>query len=542
MKRLSFLLVTLVACGGTQESVNQPAASGAGGPAAPTKASASGDVSFDVPVTKLEGVLWEPLAIDAPGMPLVDAKRAIPIEKQRALVTNAKDPVVKQAQAAVLTTMLYRESKNDKAKEEEKWKEARQLLLDVWQQVGDANVDEITAHLLGCLQLRLKDYAGAEKAWAKLVELSPKEKELPLYKAWLAYAQLKQYKTAEAVATVGNEKLDDKQVELAYFAAWAKFRAGDGAGAMQALGLAVKGWGGNAKRDQLETEAVLMATRTSVTADQAMQMISTTLVQDSSAKAKQQHTYELFTKLGISGYGLAGRWADGVVTLDKAVALGPDIVPVPDMPVIRYQQADFTVRLDDPEAAAKYARQAVEALAKCGDKCSAGARADNLLGLYLMGRLFHNLYATANDKRFYQPTHDLYELTVDKLDAANGAQAKKDIKTLETTLKNMKKGAGTHDRGAIGALLGRHNSEIQTCYENVIGSNPKLSGTLTLVLESDQTGAIKGAASEPAAGAQGLAAVAGCAVEHAKQWKLPQRGMAGNTRIKISYSLSLKKS
>ena len=41
-------------------------------------------------------------------------------------------------------------------------------------------------------------------------------------------------------------------------------------------------------------------------------------------------------------------------------------------------------------------------------------------------------------------------------DPALQAQAQKDAKILETTLKNTKAGTGTHDKGAIGALLARH--------------------------------------------------------------------------------------
>jgi len=534
MKRLSFLLVTLVACGGTPENVNQPAAT-PGNPATPTKPTASGDVSFELPVVEIKGVVYEPEGLEVPGMPLVNAKRAIPLDKQRALVASTKDPVVKQAQAAVLTTMLYLESKNAKDKEKDKWNEARQLLRDIWQQVGDKAVDEITAHLLGCLEIRLGDWAGAEKAWAKLVELTPKDKEAPSYRAWLAYTQLKQFKTAEAMASIGTDKLDEKELELAYFTAWAKWRAGDGAGAWQAINVAAKGWGQNLKRESLERDVLLIAARSPTTVDQAAATVTSVMT-----KSKQQQ-YELLAKLGLSGYGVSGRWTDGITALDKAVALATDAVPLADMPVIRYQQADFTVRLDDPDSAAKYAKQAVEALGKCGDKCTPRDRADTLLGIYLMGRLFHNLYATANDKRFYQATHDLYDLTAPLLDTANQTQAKRDIKTLETTLKNIKPSAGTHDRGAIGALLGRHNEEVRTCYEAALGSNPKLGGTITLTLESDATGVIKGAASEPAPGAAGLAAIAGCVVDHAKQWKLPKRGMAGNTRIKSSYTFSVKK-
>ena len=222
MKSLSFLLVTVVACGGTQGSVNNEPVVPVTGLATAARPTASGDVSFEVPVTEIKGVVYEPTALDRPGMPLVDPKRPIPLDKQRALVQNTKDPVQKQAQAAVLATMLYRESKNNKPKEKELLADARQVLRDVAQQAGDKAVDEITLRLLGSYELILEDYPAAEKAWIALIDRDTKAKETketPYNRAWLAYAQLKQFKTADALATVSTEKLDDKQPELAYFTA-----------------------------------------------------------------------------------------------------------------------------------------------------------------------------------------------------------------------------------------------------------------------------------------------------------------------------------
>ena len=112
--------------------------------------------------------------------------------------------------------------------------------------------------------------------------------------------------------------------------------------------------------------------------------------------------------------------------------------------------------------------------------------------------------------------------------------------TLEKTLKNTKAGSGTHEKQAIGVLMQRHSQEVQACYEDALAANPKLAGTLTVTLESDATGDIKGVATDPKAGVADLSAVAGCAAGYAKSWKLPKRGMAGSTRIKLVYQLSKK--
>jgi tetratricopeptide (TPR) repeat protein len=496
---------------------------------------ASGDVSFEIPPYEIKGVVLEPEALGRPGMPLVEAKKKTTLEKQRALVQSTTNAVGKQAQAAILATMLYLDSKNNKGNEKALLSDARQVLRDVAQQVGDKAIDEITLRLLGSYELLLEDYPAAEKAWQTLIEKDPKSKEMAYNRAWLAFAQLKQFKNAEALASIGGDKLDDKQPELAYIAAWARWRNGDNPGAWQAITVAAKGWGQSGNRDELERDLLMFAGRARVSFDQAVALLT------GLGRNKLQQ-YELVAKLALTGYGAIGRWSDGVAALEKAIQVAGDAVPPNDRPVIRYSQADFTVRLDAPDVAAKYAKQAIEALGPCGDKCSDRDKTDTVQGVYLMGRLFHILYATANDSRYYQPAHDLYGLTIPMLsDPAGRTQAEKDAKILETTLRNTKVGTGTHDKGALGALLGRHNPEVEGCYELGLQANPKLGGTVTVHLESDAGGAIKGVTTEPRAGKADLAAIAGCVEEHAKQWKLTKRGMPGGTRIKMSYTLAVKK-
>jgi hypothetical protein len=540
MKPVLVLLVTLAACAAPQ--AEEPYRAAPGPAPTPAKASASGDVSVDIPAIEIKGAVHEPEALGRPGMPLVEAKRKTTIEKQRAAIQAAKDPVTKQAQAAVLATMLYLESKNNKAKERELLIDARQVLRDVAQQAGDKAIDEITLRLLGSYELLLDDYPAAEKAWQTLIDKDndpknkEKDKDAPYNHAWLGYALLKQFKNAEALAAVAGQKLDEKQPELAYVIAWAKWRTGDRAGAWQALTTAAKGWGQNANREELERDMMMFAARGGIPLAQAADLVINVL-----AKAKLQQ-YELIAKLGLAGYGSSGRWNDGIAALDKAVEVAGADVPPNDRPVIRYQQADFTVPLDTPDVAAGYAKQTLEALQACGAKCADKDKADTITRIYLMGRLFHILYATANDKRYYEPAHDLYAATIPLLsDAAAKTQAQKDSKVLETTFKNIKVGTGTHDKDALKLLLGRHDPEIEACYGVALGANPKLGGTITMNLESDASGAIKGVQTEPRAGAAGLSAVAGCASDHAKQWKLPRRGMPGNTRIKMTYTLSVKK-
>ncbi|HEY0250398.1 MAG TPA: hypothetical protein VGC41_02685, partial [Kofleriaceae bacterium] len=171
MKQLAGLVATLaMACGGG--TAEGPKAT-TGGTSSGTKPGAAGDVSFDVPGIEIKGVYFEPEALGRPGMPLVEAKRAVTIEKQRQVVTSTKDPVQREAQAAILATMLYKKSKDAQGEEQKKLlEEARQTLRDAATASAD-KVDEITLRLLGSYELMLGDYPAAEKAWGKLVEIAP---------------------------------------------------------------------------------------------------------------------------------------------------------------------------------------------------------------------------------------------------------------------------------------------------------------------------------------------------------------------------------
>lgn len=532
-KSLALAVAGLVACGGPEKGPEGPATGGAGPTAKPT---GPGDVSFEIQQQEIKGLLFEPEALGSPGMPLVDAKRKTTIEKQRQTFEKTKDPVQKEAHAAILATMLYRKAKDAKGDEQTKlWTDARQVLRDAAQVSGD-KVDEITLRLLGSYELLLGDFAAAEKAWGALVAKAPKDKDLLINKAWWAYSLLKQFKNADALAAVGTDSIE-KVPELAYVAAWARWRTGDNPGAWTAILAAAKTWGTMPGKDALDRDILLFAGRTGMSLDATVSALTPVY-----GKGSDQQ-YELLAKLGLQAYQFAGRWSDGVAALDKAIKTAGAKVPVNDRPVIRYTQADYTVRLDDPVSAAKFAKEAIDALPACGTKCSDKDKYNIVYSVYIMGRLFHILYATAHDDRYYQPAHDLYAMSVPKLtmDDAVRKQAQTDADTLEKTFKAMKAGVGTHDKGALGALLGRHNQEVQACYEHALGANPKLGGTLNVELESDQTGVIKGVATEPKGGMEGMSAVASCVGNRAKSWKLPTRAQAGSTRIKISYALGLRK-
>jgi hypothetical protein len=166
-----------------------------------------------------------------------------------------------------------------------------------------------------------------------------------------------QQKDAVVLAIVTAEPLSDQQPELAYVAAWTKWRAGDGAAAWEAILTAMKGWGENAGRDVVERDVLLFAGRTKVAFAAAMPRVLEAL----NAKQPAQQ-FNVLAKLGNESYLYAGRWTDGIAAIEEALKVPGAQISANDRAYLRYTQADFTVRLDTPDVAAKYAKQAIAAL------------------------------------------------------------------------------------------------------------------------------------------------------------------------------------
>lgn len=545
-KAAAAVLVLTFGCGGG--AAEQPAASTA--VASGTVASGTGDLMFEISAIAVKGTAFEPEAMTDSGMALVEAKhktilRSTPkpptkaeLDKQRAAYASAKDRVQKQTQAAVLATLLYLKSKEATPDERSALlKDAREVLHDAATAAG-ARVDEMTLRLLGSYELINGDYAAAEKAWHALVAKAPTDRDAPVHRAWWVYSLLRSHRNADALAAVADQVLSEKQPELAYAAAWAKWRSGDGAGAWQAIVTAAKGWGANPGNDVLHREVLLFAGRTGASVDDAVTQLSPLYGQTGDRQ------YALLAALGQTSYPSAGRWADAVAALDKAAALGSGNVPAKDLPMLRYQQAEYTVRLDDPAASVARAKQALAALPGCGPQCSDADKTNLLEGTYHIARLFHILYATANDVRYYLPAHELYAAVVPLLSTSDQLrqQALRDASNLEGSYKAMKPEAGTHDKAAVDAVLARRSSEIQACYESGLAANAKLGGTLVVIVEFDHTGVMKGVATEPQPGVADMAMVAGCVQARTKTWTLPKRangtGPSGVTRVKLSYSMA----
>jgi tetratricopeptide (TPR) repeat protein len=524
---LSTSIITLVACGG---STGKPGATTPGSATADSSISGGADLVIEVNANPLVGLRFVPEALNRPGMPLVESKKKQPVDKQRIAIDKEKDPENREVLAQVLATTLYQTAKAEKepAKQTPLFDDARAVLKQAVEKNGGKAVDPVTLQMLGVFALIKGDFAGAEQAYEALVTLNPKAKDISVSKTWWAHALLAQNKNAAAAAVVKDIATFD-DAELAYVAAWARYRTGDGAGSMKAITAAVKGWKNSESRKSVDNDFLRIAGRSNVPFEDTVA---------ATASIGNKDDYPLMFQLSQS-YSFGGRYKDAIAAIEKAIAAGGAKTPKNDIPKLRWLQTEASLRLDEPEQSAKFGKQTLDALTACGDACTAEDKKDLLAAVRQVGQRFHSVYATSQDARYYQPARDLYAAVASAGDGSD--ELAKLAKQIDTTKATAKPGNGTHDKDVVASIVGLHAQEVQACYEAQLAGSPAIGGGIILTMEVDDKGAVTGASSNPAAGGADMAAVAGCIIDRARSWRLPSRGKPGVTRINAKFELSAKK-
>ena len=524
---LSFALVA--GCGGGA-STEAAAAS-----TTPT-ASATTDLTLELDAKSLAGWVFAPDALTRPGMPLVEPKKKVTIEKARANYAKAK-PDERETFAQILATLLYTASKTetDATKEKALFAEAAKALTETRAALGDKTTD-VTLRMVGVYDLIVGDYAGAESAYADLHKILAADKKNAAdakdVSTWLAWAQLKQNKHAEAAKTLGDATPSKDEPERDYVLAWTKWEAGDGAGAWAAIQAAVKNWKSASTKPAVDRDLLIIAARSGAPVAEQIAVVH----ELAGGKRSDEYT-KLYTLHTANVF--AGRYADGSALIDAAIAAAGDTVPKNDPPKMRFQQGEYALRLGKVDAVASFVDQALKSLTACGTACTPADASELVKSSTNVANLFYTVFATAEDPRFFQPAHDIYAaISANATDALAKADANKLSTQLDETKKRAKPGIGTSDKTATTPFLRIHDQEVQACYESGLLINPTLAGTLTLTIEFDATGAAKGVATEPPGGAADLAAVATCAEAHARTWMIPSHSKPGTTKIKLPYQLS----
>jgi predicted negative regulator of RcsB-dependent stress response len=224
----------LAGCGGASGKAAEPEA-----PPAPT----TEDQTFQAEKpTVLQGSQWSPDGLSRPSLLFSENKKKVTLDKQRAIFKKAK-PAQKEAEAQLLATLLFQAIKNEKeqAKIAALVEEARGAFREVRGAAGD-QVQLPTLRNLAALELGAGDLAAAGQIYTEALAKFADSEHAPTLKTWLALVQLRQNQNAEALATLQGLTPAPATPELSYVIAWAKWRAGDNAGAIEAISAASRGW------------------------------------------------------------------------------------------------------------------------------------------------------------------------------------------------------------------------------------------------------------------------------------------------------------
>jgi tetratricopeptide (TPR) repeat protein len=532
---LSFALVgSLVGCG--PKAGDGTGAGSGSGPGDGSGADQQDDV-IDFPPLGLNGTYFSPDGLDRPGMLLAHGKKKTTIEKQRAAVKKAK-PETRGGEATILATMLYEAAlkEKDDSKRLGLLEDARKVLSDTAAAIPD-QVDALLLHNLACLSFDLGDLPGAIAALDAAVKKAPDDANAPERKAYLAYYLIRGGRNDEAAALVQGMEPSKEHPEQAYAIAWAKWRSGDLPGARAGMLAAVQGWQSTAYLPAIKRDTLIFAARAGATVDEAVALAQAyaALTKDDPKYSGDQALLETLVYMH-QAFSFTGRTADSIALVDRIFS-GVKSVSKSDVPKLHLEQADAARILGRTKDLTGHVDKAVETLAACGAECKGKTSEDVGKLTFNLARLAALFYNTSQDERWFDAAESLYASYQKVPGVTDGAAVAAEAASLKAGHDHAKKNAGIHDKTAIQYVIEPHASEVLGCYDAELQRDSKLGGTLKLQLEVAASGEVTGASSDPAGGQEGLAAVAACAVEHARAWVFPARTKPGVTRISASYTL-----
>lgn len=493
------------------------------------------DLAYDA--IDLPGTYFVPDGLDRPGMLLVRPTKKLTLDKQRAAFKKAK-PENKVGEAEILASMLYEtaQKQTDGKAELAIIEEARKILADTRAALPD-KLDVILLHNLACLSFDVGDLAGAADALDAAIKLAPDDAGAGERRAYLTYYLLRANKNAEALAVIGGVTPSKDAPEQAYALAWAKWRAGDLLAARAALDASTAGWRSKAYVQSLKRDVLIFAARTGATVDEAQAMATAYAGHVKGAPHLQGLPNATFETLAFmeQAYKFAGRFTEASALIDRMFQIKE---PEKSQAVkLRLEQADAAKKVGDAEGTVNRVKQALDGLAACGAACGDKDTEEAAKLVFGLARFANYLYTTSQDERWYTAAGALYASYLGIPGIADAATVKPEADALEQNHKNAAKNAGKHDKDAIRFVLDPYAVQVLACYDRVLQTAPTLAGTLTVKLEVSVAGEVTGATAEPAPGEQGVAAVAGCAVEQARGWVFPARTRPGITRISAAYTL-----
>ena len=530
--------LTVAGCGGGQ--VEKPPVPD--NPTAPP-APATQDEVFKYEPAAVQGMRFEPQALGLPGMWKISIPKRASLKKQRRIAAKAKASV---PDLQILAGLAWQESRAVAAKARKEPDDAKKATLDeqvtalrtevrdalrkAYEKAGEGKADEVTLKLLSVADLTLGDQDAAAKDYAEIAQRFAAEGATNA-KIWLTNIYLQQNKLADAAKVVEGWKPEAPMDPMgAYVLGWVRFRQRNYAEATPAIVYAAKGWKSATGKRVVQNDTLLFLSRAGTPVDQAAPVVTAMIGDDKGEQYKALYNLS-------KGYEFSGYEDLAAGTLKMLLEGKVQPVPARDQVIFRAELAYDSLKIGDPAGCADAAIAAHQKLAECGDACKQdAANMTNAIKTY--ATLLHTLYAHSLDETYYTAAKKLYDYYLAIPDQQDTDVLKGYASRLEDTKANADPSKGKLDKDETAKLLGLRRNAGKACYESVLGTEPDLAGTVTLTVQVADTGEVKGAVSDPAKGAEGLAAVGGCLVDRAKAWRFPGRTLKGVTALVQPFNLS----
>lgn len=523
--------VAAVACGGTDKPTNTPIKK------EQPKQPKTVDKVYKYDGYKLEGMRFQPQAFGRPAVPLVKPPRRTTMRRaalRARFKPGKKWPKAKKVDAILVyaSKLWHGKTKKPAAKKKNRDK-ARELLKKLYGVPHDAkshNV-EATMRMLSGMLLEANDAAGALQVMQAQIKLLPESKSTPYARAWAAYYMLRQDQTKDAAALVAAGVPDDRRGH--YVQAWVAFRNRKFDDVKKHVAAAVDKWKGSKRI--IRMEAVLLLGRSGASFDEVDGTIKKL-----AGEAEAVRYRLLYTAQQV--FLLTGRYADAIKALELLSTSVVKNVPPNDLVNFRLVQAGLYYRINQPLKSVEAAFAAQKGLGPCADKCEK-LKNPVLATLFQLAQVYHTIFASSLDERYHQAAVKLYDaylaITPPRPDKAN---AQRFYDSLKATKKNAAPAAGFHNNPkALQNILSFRREGPLACYESVLQGNKELAGKVTVTTQFDETGKVTGVTTEPAKGAEGLAAVAGCIDQHERTyWSFPKRTVPGKTVTVVPYTFAPK--
>jgi hypothetical protein len=509
--------LTLAACGGSRggDAVDPKRA----GPPAPA------DEEHVVAELAIEGIRFTPGALGYPSMHQVTRGKTSLAAARKKL---ARRPTLTDVQLFASLAWAEAARLGDSAPDQAGAlrEEARAALEQSRAAAGD-KVDPVTLQMSATAAMWLGDAATATAIYEQLLARFPGHEGAASFRTWLASLYLQQDRLGDARTLVADWKPADVPELQAYVQAWVAFAARDYPLARSAIASAASRWKDPATRPGVDRDLVLILARGDGEPTEAVAAIGAATGGDAQARKV------LVARLA-DAYKFAGAFARAAASLD---VLAEGATPE-ELVVIRFQQADFHFRLNQPARAAERAIEAHGALAACGAPC-AGETAEAVTGrVAKLAQFSHGVFATTQDPAHAEAARTLYTAYLAIPGRADAETVQSYLKNLEDTRANAPAGQGKHGDKLAGDLVLVRREALAACYEAVLVAEPALSGAIKLSIAVSSQGEVTGAATDPAGGQEGLAAVARCLDQRVRTWSFPARSLPGETRIHVPITVA----